>query len=130
MAKATMHTAVQTETATTVVVGGATEIKYEIDSLGRNIGVIKPGALMRYRLLKMLGAENAKNEPLLGNAMLAFCVRQISNEQIMIPNSERQIEALIDRLDDPGLAAVAKCLQEQFGLGAKDGNSSDEALKN
>src|SRR5690348_6794224 len=100
--KATMRTgeAVRADTPSETVVNAASEIKYETDVRGRRIGVEKPRALLRFRLLKILGADNAKNEPLLGNAMLAFLVRDIDGQKITPINSERQLEAMIDRLDD------------------------------
>lgn len=117
--KATMRTAQtpQGETPSETIVNSATEIKYATDARNRRIGVERPRALLRFRLLKILGAENAKNEPLLGNAMLAFLVREINGEKVAQINSERQLEAMIDRLDDDGLAAVALCLTTEFGLG-------------
>ena len=61
----------------------------------------------------------------LGNAMLAFLVRDIDGQPVMA-NSEREIEAMIDRLDDDGLGAVAKCLIEDFGVVTE----GPEAVKN
>lgn len=120
--KATMRTAEapRNETPSETVVNSATEIKYATDVRGRRIGVERPRALLRFRLLKILGAENAKNDPLLGNAMLAYLVREINGDKVPQVNSERQLEAMIDRLDDDGLAAVAQCLTEQFGLGTTE----------
>ncbi len=114
--KATIRQLSPSESPSQAAVTAAADVKFQVDAKGRRIGVVKPSALMRYRLLKILGAENAKNEMVLGNAMLAFLVREINGEQIMAPNSDRQIEALIDRLDDEGLAAVAVCLAEQHGM--------------
>lgn len=127
MAKATLKPAT-TDSPSEEVVRSATEIKYATDARGRRIGVVRPKALLRFRLLKILGAENAKNEPLLGNAMLAFLVREIHGETIPPVNSERQLEAMIDRLDDDGLAAVAECLQKEYGLG--DPGDTEEQIKN
>ena len=124
--KATMRQA--TETPSESVVNSAAQIQYEIDARGRKIGVVKHTAIARFRLMKILGPENAKNEPLVGNAMLAFLVREINGEQVMQPNSERQLEAIIERLDDDGLAAVAKCLIDKFGVEVS--TDSDEITKN
>lgn len=121
MAQAKLRTATEVarnDTPSEAVINSANEIKFVTDVRGRRIGVEKPRALLRFRLLKILGAENAKNEPLLGNAMLAFLVREINGDKLPQVNSERQLEAMIDRLDDDGLAAVGKCLVEDFGLAA------------
>lgn len=131
MAKATMRavdTSAVGDTPSEAVVKSAAEIKFVTDARGRKIGVQKPRALLRYRLLKILGAESAKNEPLLGNAMLAFLVSDINGDKLPPINSERQLEAMIDRLDDDGLAAVVECLATQFGItGTVD---AEENIKN
>lgn len=121
MAKATLRTgetpvAATADTPSEAVVKSATEIKYVTDVRGRKLGVQRPRALLRFRLLKILGADNARNDPLLGNAMLAFLVVDINGDRLPPINSERMLEAMIDRLDDDGLAAVAECLTTQFGI--------------
>lgn len=113
-AKATMRTATG-ETPTEAVVGSATEMKRIKDATGRVIGVVKPSALLRYRTMKMLG-EMANNGPVMGHAMLVCCVRELDGKPIPQPNSERQIEVMIERLDDVGLNAVAECLTTEFGV--------------
>lgn len=118
--KASLKPAPMADTPSQEAVKSATELKYKTDKRGRRIGVIRPGALIRFRLLKILGAENAKNEPLLGNAMLAFLVREIDGTPVPPVNSERMLEAMIDRLDDDGLLAVAECMNEEFGFGSSE----------
>jgi hypothetical protein len=76
----------------------------------------------------MLGADNAGNPHVLGYAMLAACVRHLDGQEVMPPNSEREVEVLIDRLGDEGFEAVGKCLSEKFGLAPTE--SSDETLRN
>lgn len=135
MPKATVRTLspVEMETPAQSIVTPASQLKFETDSLGRRIGCTKPTALLRFRLFKILGPDGARNEQLVGSAMLAFVVRQINEEPIMVPNTERQLEALIDRLDDPGIAAVAKCMIEQYGfanLNDDDEDAVKDTLKN
>jgi hypothetical protein len=126
MAKATIRT--PSESPTEQVTKAATALEYKTDARGRRIGVVKPSALARYRLLKMLGAENAGNQHVLGYAMLAACVRELDGQQVFAPNSEREIEALIDRLGDEGLAAIGECMAEKFGFGPDQ--SDEETLRN
>lgn len=122
MAKAAMRqaSADHAESPSETIVGGASEMKYRTDARGRKIGVVKPTALLRYRLMKILGPESSRNEVLMGNAMLAFLVRSIDGEQIVVPNSERQLEVMIGRLDDDGLFAVGTCLIDDFGVSAPE----------
>jgi hypothetical protein len=127
MAKATIRTV--SESPSEQVTKAASAIEHcKPDARGRRIGVVKPSALARYRLLKMLGAENAGNQHVLGYAMLASCVREIDGQQVFAPNSEREIEALIDRLGDEGLAAIGQCMAEKFGFGPDQ--SDEETLRN
>lgn len=131
MARATMRQgAPTTETPSEQIVKSASEIRYVTDSRGRKIGVIKPSPLQRYRLMKILGSDACKNEILLGNAMMAFIVRSINGDQILV-NSERQLEVMLERLDDDGLAAVIKCLAEEFGSAAANADDeSEDSVKN
>lgn len=111
MVKATIRQGgVSADAPSDEIVKSATGIAHHVDSRGRRIGVIKPSALMRMRLLRMLG-KDAENGPLLGNCMLACLVREIDGEKIMMPNSYREIEVLVERLDDDGLAAVVEALK-------------------
>lgn len=107
MAKATVVSVGATPSES--VVNDAKKVLEATDSLGRRIVVQRPNALTSYRIMKMLGGENARNEVVIGYAMLACSVVSINGEPIMMPNSERQIEAMIDRLGDEGMAAIADC---------------------
>jgi hypothetical protein len=126
MAKATIRTV--SESPTEQVTKAANAIEYCNDSRGRRIGIVKPTALARYRLLKMLGADNAGNPHVLGYAMLAACVRSLDGNDVMAPNNEREIEVLIDRLGDEGFEAIGKCLADKYGLAPTE--ASDENLRN
>ena len=77
------------------------------DKRGRKIVVRYPTALDTLRLFKAAGPVLAQNEPWLAMAMLAFAVLEIDGIPVPPPSTEPQIESLIDRLGDEGLAAVA-----------------------
>ena len=109
-------------------VAAASGLKHEKDSRGRLIGVVKPSVLDRYRVLKMLGGETAGNQHALGYAMLACAVREIDGQPVPMPNTERQIEALIDRLGDEGFEAVGQCLSTHFGMVGEE--DREETLRN
>jgi hypothetical protein len=111
------------DTPTDTIVKAASQVHFVTDSLGRKIGVQKPSALKRYRVLKMLGGENSTNQQVVGYAMLTCCVTELNGEPLGMPNSERQIEALIERLGDEGFDAIGKCLAEQFGVVADDADA-------
>ena len=81
-----------------------------VDALGRTIEFRRPTALDRLRLFKAVGPELAENDRYLGLAMMAACVTAIDTIPVPPPITEHQIEALIQRLDDPGLTAIGLAL--------------------
>lgn len=99
------------------------------DDRGRQIGYRKPSALDRYRLSKMLGGEVATNQEAAGMAMLAFCCTSIDGEAVPTPNSERAIEALMVRLDNDGINAIAMAFAIEFGM-AESSDEEKQAVKN
>jgi hypothetical protein len=78
------------------------------DARGRTITIIKLGALQKMRLLKAVGPVNSKNDQYMGYAALAASVTAIDGMPEGFPGSEAQIEAIVGRLDQDGLDAVAE----------------------
>ena len=100
-----------------------------VDAKGRTILLKKPGVLAQFRLVKILG-EAAKNEVYMNMVMPMIFVAAIDGEPVHFPQTERQLEALIQQLDDDGVAAVVTGLQENFG-GVSTTPEKDKAeLKN
>jgi len=86
----------------------AGNVKFTItDENGRVIAYRNLGALDRMHLLKAAGPDLAKNEPWIGNAALAFMVTEIDGVPVPMPRSVATIEALVSRLDDAGINAIA-----------------------
>jgi hypothetical protein len=83
------------------------------DADGRQFSVRQMGALDRLRLFKALGYELAQNPPYLGMAMLAASVVAIDGIPVPSPVTEPQLESLVQRLGDVGIAAVACALSAQ-----------------
>ena len=75
------------------------------------------GALDRLRLFKAIGPMLAQNPPYLGMAMLASSVTAIDDVPVPAPATEAQIEALISRLGDTGIAAVADAFRPEVEQG-------------
>jgi hypothetical protein len=67
-------------------------------------------ALDKLRLFKAAGAQLAQNQPWLGMALLAASVAAIDDVPVPPPINEGLIEALVSRLGDDGIAAVAEAL--------------------
>lgn len=93
-------------TPSEAVVKAANKIHVVTDSRGRKISVKRPGVLGQYHLVKMLGPELAKNTVYLNMAMPVLWVEAIDGEPLFRPNSELELEAALQRLDDEGLEAV------------------------
>ncbi len=78
------------------------------DATGRLLRIRRPGALDRLRLFKAVGPGLASNERYVGYAMLAMCVTCIDGIPQPAPSNEGQLEALVQRLGDPGMVAVGQ----------------------
>jgi len=81
-----------------------------IDRSGRTLVIHRPTALDTLRLFKAAGPTLAQNEAWLAMAGLACAVREIDGVPSPMPTNETQIEALVSKLGDDGLAAVATLL--------------------
>lgn len=69
-------------------------------------------ALDTLRLFKAAGPGLAQNEAWLSMAGLVFSVLEIDGVPVPPPATEAQIESLVDRLGDEGLATVAHTIRE------------------
>jgi hypothetical protein len=63
--------------------------------------------LDKLRLFKAAGPVLSQNAAWLGLALLAFSVSAIDDVPVPMPATEQQIESLVSRLGDLGIAAVA-----------------------
>ena len=84
-----------------------------VDAKGRRLSLRRLTALDTLRLFKAAGPVLAQNEPWLSMAGLAFSVLEIDEVPVPAPVTESQIEGLIDRLGDEGLAAIASTLKDE-----------------
>ena len=82
-----------------------------LDSDGRRLSIRRLTALDRLRLFKAAGPVLAQNQPWLGMALIASSVSAIDDIPMPSPANEVQIEAMVGRLGDAGIAAVAQALQ-------------------
>jgi hypothetical protein len=83
-----------------------------LDDLGRKLIVRHINALDRLRLLKAAGPELSDNDAWLNMAALALSVVEMNGIPCPMPTNERQIEAAVSTLGDPGLQAVADALAQ------------------
>lgn len=94
------------------------------DPRGRQIKLTKPSPVMQFRLVKLLG-DDAKNETYVSMVLPLMYVSAINNEPVGFPVSQREIEALIMRLDEDGIATVMKGVMDNFAAGTKEAAAED-----
>ena len=80
------------------------------DADGRRITVRRLNALGKLRLFKAAGPTLSHNQYWLGMATLACSVHALDDVPIPMPSNEHQIESLVSRLGDTGIAAIAAAL--------------------
>ena len=109
------------------VAKGAAEVVVT-DSRSRSITLKKPGVLAQYRLIEIVGGESAKNEVYMSMVLPLIFVSAIDGDAVYQPASKRELEALIQRLDEDGVGAVMVGVQENFGAPNPEGDKA--AIKN
>lgn len=109
-ARVTVHTTPSQE-----LVQQASKAAEITDRRGRKFKLVKPSVLAQYRIVKVVGADTAANQTYMMMIMPLLFVQEIDGETVMFPNSELELEALIQRLDDDGVEAVALGVQENWG---------------
>src|SRR5271166_5418216 len=100
-------------TPSQVIVSESARAFTVVDTKGRRISLRRLTALDTLRLFKAAGPVLAQNEPWLSMAGLAFSVLEIDGIPVPTPATEAQIESLIDRLGDAGLAAIADTIKDE-----------------
>lgn len=113
-------------TPTAAILSDASRLRDVVDETGRRLRLRPLTALDTLRLLKAAGPVLAQNQPWLSMAMLAVAVTEIDGVPIPVPTNEAQIEAIVERLGDSGLAAVAAAGDDEdttHELAASAGNS-------
>jgi len=95
------------------IIANATAAPTVTDSLGRRLALRRMTSLDKLRLFKAAGPVLAQNQPWLGMAMLACSVAEIDNVPVPPTTNEQQIESVVARLGDFGIAAVAEALNGQ-----------------
>ncbi len=101
-------------TPSQVITSEAARAMSAIDSKGRRLTLRQLTALDTLRLFKAAGPVLAQNEPWLSMAGMAFTVLEIDGVPVPAPVTEGQIEAVIERLGDEGLAAIATIMKDNY----------------
>ncbi len=104
------------DTPSEQVVRAASAQEKAVDSDGRVIMVRKLSPLMRMKLFAAVGPELSKNQQYLGTAMLAAAATSIDGDPVMFPQTRLQLEALVERLGDPGLEAIGYAMVKLMNI--------------
>lgn len=116
------------ESPTQQVIAKANAETIVTDATGRVIKIKKPGVLAQYRLVEIVGAEAAKNDVYMSMVLPLIYVSEIDDKPLPQPRSKAEVDALIQRLDEAGIEAVMKGVQEAFGNA--DPEADKAVLKN
>jgi hypothetical protein len=98
-------------TPSQTIIREAAGVLTTVDSKGRRLTLRRLTALDTLRLFKAAGPLLAQNEAWLSMAGLAFSILDIDGIPVPTPSTEPQIENLIERLGDEGLAAIADAIK-------------------
>ena len=99
------------------------------DANGRQIEVRKLKPIEQLWMLEMVGGVNANNAPYLGYATLAYSVSKIDGQDVPRIRTKAALEAMVQRLDEAGLAAVGEAFKELYPDAATQAEAQ-EILKN
>lgn len=124
MAKATI-----TRTPTEQLVAAAQSTVEVKDSTGRTITLKKPPVLAQYQIIKALGGEVSQNQVYVGMVLPLLYVAAIDGVAVNPLRTDLQVDALIQRLEEEGIAAVIAGVQAHFSRTA-DPAEEKAALKN
>lgn len=80
---------------------------------GKKIKIKRPHVLAQYRLVEALG-EAAESRVYLRMCIPLLYVAAIDGVDVHAPNNKREVEGLISRLDEAGIAAVSEAIEAHF----------------
>lgn len=107
---------------TAEIVASAAERPSVKDKRGRTITLRRLGPVQRTRLLKVIGPDNSRNLPLVGYYTMAASVAAIDGDEQPLPIKEIHLEAMLERLGDEGLEAVAEGWKQNGWSTDEEGN--------
>lgn len=116
------------ETPSAAVVKNANTEHTVVDSRGRSITLKKPGVLAQFKIVEILGGETASNTVFMGMVFPTLYVSAIDGDPISRPTKRAELDALIQRLDEEGVAAIMTGVQTHFGT--PDPEKDAAAVKN
>ncbi len=98
------------------------------DSAGRRITLKKPPFTAQFDLVALLG-DKARNSMYHTMVLPLTYVVAIDGEAVPFPQTERELRALIQRIDEHGYSALADGISKHFGEQENE-EGKEAALKN
>jgi len=80
---------------------------------GKCITIKRPHVLAQYKLVEAIG-DTSTNRVYLHMCIPLLWVTHIDGSEVNMPSSKLQVEALITRLDEEGIAAVSAAIDKHF----------------
>lgn len=119
------------QTPSQTIIDAANATVTVTDPRGRQITIKDLSALDKMRLASLVGAQNVKNEVVMGYAKLAYTVMAIDGQPQPRLTTWLKVEALVQRLGDDGLIAIGTAMAKHFWASQPDQNDDgQESLKN
>lgn len=84
------------------------------DSEGRTLVIKKPGILAQFNIVEVAG-DAAKNDVWMNMVLPVIYLSELAGEAVIPPKNRLQLNGLLQRLDEHGLNALGKAVQEHFG---------------
>jgi hypothetical protein len=110
-----------------VIAAGNAEVVVQ-DSTGRSFTLKKPGVLAQFKMIEMLGGETSQNQVFVYMVFPLMYITAIDGDPVSRCTTRRELDALIQRLDESGVAAVTDGVQTHFGAATQA--DKDAAVKN
>jgi hypothetical protein len=98
------------------------------DARGRRIRLTRPSALAQYKIVQVMGGDSSSNATYVQMVLPLLFVSAIDDDPVFFPAKAIEIDALIQRLDEDGIAAVMKGVSENFAK--EDPEAERDAIKN
>lgn len=103
--------------------------EYQVtDERGRVLTLKKPGALAQYRIVETAG-QSADIKTYMQMVLPLIFLIAIDGDPVRQPATKLQLEALITRLGDEGIAAVMQGVREHFGESPEGAEDAQEVNK-
>lgn len=80
---------------------------------GKVIGIKRPHVLAQYKLVEAIG-DSAENRVYLSMCIPLLWVSEIDGVAVPRVETKLQVEGLISRLDEEGIAAISDAIREHF----------------